>query len=252
MTSRSRLAIVGENGRGKTTLLHVLAGVEAPDTGRLDRVGALGLSRQSMSVDAGETVGSVITEAAHPAYDAVTRLDRATEALSVGHPGADEAYVAALEVATSLGAWDVDRRIDMALDARACKDRDRSLSTLSVGQRYRIRLACLLVGQHDILILDEPTSHLDADGLAFLTARLRGHSGGVVLVSHDRMLLRDVAREFLDLDPSEDGGRTCTPAGTTPGGRRADGSVNAGRATTPTSSTSIVGSPTRRRPPEVG
>ncbi len=206
VSSRSRLALVGENGRGKTTLLHVLAGVEAPDSGRVERLGTLGLSRQSMSADAGETVGSLVTEAAHLAHVALTELDRTTVALAAGHPGADDAYAAALGLAWSLDAWDVDRRIDVALGALgACTDRGRGLGTLSVGQRYRVRLACLLGGQHDFLLLDEPTNHLDAGGLAFLTSRLRDHPGGVVLVSHDRLLLRDVAREFLDLDPSEDG-----------------------------------------------
>jgi macrolide transport system ATP-binding/permease protein len=79
------------------------------------------------------------------------------------------------------------------------------LAQLSVGQRYRVRLACLLGAERDLLLLDEPTNHLDADGLAHLTARLREHSGGVVLVSHDRALLADVVTAVLDLDPSRDG-----------------------------------------------
>jgi macrolide transport system ATP-binding/permease protein len=87
----------------------------------------------------------------------------------------------------------------------ACTDRSRELRTLSVGQRYRVRLACLLGAPHDLLLLDEPTNHLDAAGLDFLTDRLRASTGGLALVSHDRALLRDVAREFLDLDPTPTG-----------------------------------------------
>ncbi|WP_309232428.1 ATP-binding cassette domain-containing protein [Micromonospora tarensis] len=94
----------------------------------------------------------------------------------------------------------------MALDALdACPDRARRLDTLSVGQRYRVRLACLLGARHDVLLLDEPTNHLDADGVDFLTGRLREHDGGLAIVSHDRALLRDVANRFLDLDPTRDG-----------------------------------------------
>ena len=126
--------------------------------------------------------------------------------MTEGMAGSDDRYAAALDAATRLDAWDAERRVDVALEALgACTDRDRELATLSVGQRYRVRLACLLGAQHDILLLDEPTNHLDAGGLAFLTRRLRERSGGFALVSHDRALLRDVADQFLDLDPSQDG-----------------------------------------------
>lgn len=206
VNSRSRLAIVGENGRGKTTLLHLLAGVDHPDGGRVQCIGTLGLSRQSMPSRDGETVGSLIDEATRLSRAALAWLDDATDALASGRDGADEGYAAALELATTLDAWDTDRRIDIALEALgACADRARELRRLSVGQRYRVRLACLLGGSHDLLLLDEPTNHLDAGGLDFLTSRLKEHPGGVVLVSHDRALLCDLAREFLDLDPSEDG-----------------------------------------------
>ena len=206
VTARSRLAVVGENGRGKTTLLHMLAGLTPPDHGHVKRVGSIALARQSMPAHGGETVGVLVHEAAHAAHEALVALDAATSALAAGEDGADDRYAVALERATALDAWDVDRRIDVALEALgACTDRERRLDSLSVGQRYRVRLACLLGGTHDILLLDEPTNHLDADGLAFLTKRLADHSGGVVIVSHDRAMLRDVARDFLDLDPSEDG-----------------------------------------------
>jgi macrolide transport system ATP-binding/permease protein len=205
VTARSRLAIVGENGRGKTTLLHMLAGITQPDHGHVHRVGSVALARQSMPAHDGETVGTLVHEAAHAAHEALARLDTAAEAFATGEHAADDTYAAALERATALAAWDVDRRIDIALDALgACTDRDRRLDSLSVGQRYRVRLACLLGGTHDILLLDEPTNHLDAEGLSFLTEQLAAHSGGVVVVSHDRVVLRDVAHDFLDLDPSED------------------------------------------------
>ncbi|WP_409055424.1 ABC-F family ATP-binding cassette domain-containing protein [Streptomyces sp. SYP-A7185] len=203
LSARSRIAVVGENGRGKTTLLHVLAGLITPDAGTVHRTGTIGLARQELSVSDGETVGTLTSRALTAS---LTALDEATLALAEGDGGADDRYAAALDAATRLDAWDAERRVGVALEALgACTDRARPLSTLSVGQRYRVRLACLLGARHDVLLLDEPTNHLDADGLDFLTRRLREHDGGLALVSHDRALLRDVANRFLDLDPSRDG-----------------------------------------------
>ncbi|MGW6311989.1 ABC-F family ATP-binding cassette domain-containing protein [Streptomyces sp. NPDC055099] len=206
LSARSRIAVVGENGRGKTTLLHVLAGLIAPDEGTVHRAGTIGLARQELSVGDEETVGTLTTQALAASLAALAALDEATLAMTEGDASADDRYAAALDAATRLDAWDAERRVDVALEAlNACADRDRLLSTLSVGQRYRVRLACLLGARHDILLLDEPTNHLDAGGLDFLTRRLREHDGGLAVVSHDRALLRDVANRFLDLDPSRDG-----------------------------------------------
>ncbi|MFI5497007.1 ATP-binding cassette domain-containing protein [Actinoplanes sp. NPDC051859] len=206
VSARSRLAIVGENGRGKTTLLHVLAGLLAPDAGTVHRAGTVGIAEQTMPASHGETVGTLTSQALHHAHAALAALDAAAADLAAGRDGADDRYAVALDAATRLDAWDAERRVDIALEAlRACPDRARPLSTLSVGQRYRVRLACLLGAADDLLLLDEPTNHLDADGLAFLTARLRAHTGGLALVSHDRALLRDVCDEYLDLDPTRDG-----------------------------------------------
>jgi macrolide transport system ATP-binding/permease protein len=205
VSHRSRLAVVGENGRGKTTLLHVLAGLLAPDSGRVERTGTTGMAPQQLTVPRGATVGTLTAAALRASLAALTALDAATRAMTEGVTGSDDHYAAALDAATRLDAWDAERRVDVALEALgACTDRDRELATLSVGQRYRVRLACLLGAQHDILLLDEPTNHLDAGGLAFLTRRLRERSG-FALVSHDRALLRDVADQFLDLDPTQDG-----------------------------------------------
>ncbi|MEV0662714.1 ABC-F family ATP-binding cassette domain-containing protein [Actinomadura luteofluorescens] len=206
VSARSRIAVVGENGRGKTTLLHVLAGLIPPDEGTVHRAGTIGLARQELAARDGETVGTLTSAALAAPLAALAALDEATEAVIAGDPTADDRYAAALEAATRLDAWDAERRVDVALEALgACTDRDRRLATLSVGQRYRVRLACLLAARHDVLLLDEPTNHLDAGGLDFLTRRLREHDGGLAVVSHDRALLRDVADRFLDLDPSRDG-----------------------------------------------
>ncbi|MER6940740.1 ABC-F family ATP-binding cassette domain-containing protein [Nocardioides sp. NPDC127514] len=223
--NRSRLAIVGENGRGKTTLLHVLAGLLEPDSGRVQRHGSLGVAQQALDVRPGDTVGTLTSAALAESHSALRALDDAAAALSDDPSDSGGTYAAALERATTLDAWDADRRVQIALEALgACTDHGRELATLSVGQRYRVRLACLLGAHHDLLVLDEPTNHLDASGLAFLTERVRAHAGGVVLVSHDRALLREVGEEFLDLDPSEDG-RPRTYAGDYQGwqeGRRRD------------------------------
>ncbi|MFC4430665.1 ABC-F family ATP-binding cassette domain-containing protein [Citricoccus alkalitolerans] len=206
VSARSRLAIVGENGRGKSTLLHVLAGTLMPDAGSVTRVGTLGVAEQSLEAGPGQTVGTLVGEAIGASRRALTALDAAAEALTLGSAGAEDDYAAALERATALDAWDAERRVDMALAGLdAVTDRSRLLAELSVGQRYRVRLACLLGGRYDLLLLDEPTNHLDAGSLDFLTASLREHPGGLALVSHDRTLLRDVGKEFLDVDPSVDG-----------------------------------------------
>ncbi|MYS88809.1 ATP-binding cassette domain-containing protein [Streptomyces sp. SID5464] len=202
----ARWGVVGENGRGKSTLLHVLAGLLPPDEGTVHRVGTLALAEQEMPAGDERTVGDFIDEFLAGARAALRDLDAAAKALAAQRPGAEQAYADALEAAQALDAWDADRRVDVALDGLgAVSDRARPLATLSVGQRYRIRLACLLGAEYDFLLLDEPTNHLDLAGLEYLTARLRAHAGGVVVVSHDRALLADVATAILDLDPTRDG-----------------------------------------------
>ncbi|WP_188193616.1 ABC-F family ATP-binding cassette domain-containing protein [Nonomuraea sp. SYSU D8015] len=201
-----RLGVVGENGRGKTTLLQVLAGTLVPDSGTVHRAGTLGVAQQEMPNGDDRTVGDLIDDELVHVRAALSAFESATIALAEERPGAEQAYADALAGAESIGAWDADRRVDISLAALgAVSDRSRPLAGLSVGQRYRIRLACLLGAGHDLLLLDEPTNHLDADGLDHLTARLRAHPGGVVLVSHDRALLSDVVTTVLDLDPTSDG-----------------------------------------------
>ncbi|MFI6909051.1 ATP-binding cassette domain-containing protein [Nonomuraea sp. NPDC050394] len=201
-----RLGVVGENGRGKTTLLQVLAGVLAPDAGEVSRAGTIGVADQEMPVGDDRTVGDLIDVELAEVRRVLAAFEESTEALAEGRPGAEQEYERALADAESIGAWEADRRVDVSLAALgAVDDRARPLSGLSVGQRYRIRLACLLGAGHDLLLLDEPTNHLDAAGLDYLTARLREHPGGVVLVSHDRALLSDVVTTVLDLDPTRDG-----------------------------------------------
>jgi len=201
-----RVAVVGENGRGKTTLLRVLAGDLPADRGEVRRAGSAGVAGQQIPLGSTDTVGALIDLELAAVRGALARLEHATDALTDGRPGAEDAYAAALAEAEALDAWDADRRVAVSLAAlKAVGDRTRPLGTLSVGQRHRVRLACLLGAGHSVLLLDEPTNHLDADGLDHLTERLRAHPGVVVVVSHDRALLADVATSVVDLDPSSDG-----------------------------------------------
>ncbi|WP_317232120.1 ABC-F family ATP-binding cassette domain-containing protein [Clavibacter capsici] len=205
ITPLSRLAIVGENGRGKSTLLHVLAGTLAPDGGSVHRTGTLGLAEQEMPTGDDSTVGQAIADAIAAPLAALAALDAAAADLASGVGSAAERYATALERAEALDAWDAERRVQVALGALdAVSDPARRLDDLSVGQRYRVRLACLLGADDDFLLLDEPTNHLDRSGLDFLTERLRTRRGGVVIVTHDRALLTDVAESILDLDPTPD------------------------------------------------
>ena len=206
VTPTSRWAIVGENGSGKSALLNVLAGRLTPNSGSVSCIGTIGVAEQEMLTTDERTVGAVLRESLADSLAALVSLDAAAEDLSNGVTSAELRYSTALEQVESLDAWDAERRVDIALDALGAEsDRSRILHELSVGQRYRVRLACLLGGHHDFLLLDEPTNHLDRAGLDYLTQRLRSRAGGVVVVSHDRALISDVAQQILDLDPTPDG-----------------------------------------------
>lgn len=206
VSTDSKLAIVGENGAGKSTLLAALAGVLAPQSGSIVSHGRIAVAEQELPAAGGRTVDDAIVFAIDDSRRALDDLDRAATGLAEGAPGAEDRYASALDRATVLQAWDAERRVTTALEALGAEtQRTRPLAELSVGQRYRVRLACVLGGDAEILLLDEPTNHLDAQGLAFLTENLRGRGGGYAVVSHDRRLLADVGETFLDLDPSADG-----------------------------------------------
>ena len=200
-----RIGLVGENGAGKTTLLGVLAGRLHPQGGSVRRHGTLAVVEQDLAVGEDDTVGTLIDATAAAARAAAADLQAVIDGFD--HDGGD---VAALSAAIAryehLAAWDVDRRVDEGLSRlQAPRDRDRRLAELSVGERYRVRLACRLAERADLLLLDEPTNHLDAGGVEHLTAQLREWPGGVVIVTHDRRLLDDVMTAILDMDPSMDG-----------------------------------------------
>jgi ATPase subunit of ABC transporter with duplicated ATPase domains len=198
----SRVALVGPNGSGKSTLLRILAGDEPPDGGRVTRHGTVGLLPQLADAGDSRTVRERVLESAG-LVRATAELDRWAARLEAGDLDAVEPHAAALDRWLALGGADADARLGAAASALGLDEAffDRPLSTLSGGQAARAGLAALHIARFDVVLLDEPTNHLDADGLDWLAADLRGRAGGVVLVSHERGLLADVADEVVELNP---------------------------------------------------
>jgi macrolide transport system ATP-binding/permease protein len=196
------LGVVGENGVGKSTLLRLLAGAEAPDSGTVVRPEDMGYLAQNPSFGAQATVADVLADALAPLHDAVERLERL--AAGVDDPDVAVEYAETLEWAQHHGAWDADRRAALAatrlgLDAIA---RDRPAGRLSGGQRSRLALAALLARQPDCVILDEPTNHLDDVAMEFVETLLRALPGVVVVATHDREFLDRTCSAIIDLDES--------------------------------------------------
>ncbi|WP_205697583.1 ATP-binding cassette domain-containing protein [Conexibacter sp. SYSU D00693] len=198
----SRIAVVGPNGAGKSTLLRVLAGAEVPDAGEVRRHGSVGLLPQLAADHRGHVVVRALLLERLGVAQAVADVDRLAERLAAGELGATVAHAEALERWLALGGADADARLDAAaaelgLDPALL---ERPLRTLSGGQAARAGLAALQAARTDVVLLDEPTSHLDDDGLARLATLVRGRAGGVVLVSHDRAFVDEVADVVVGLD----------------------------------------------------
>ncbi|MER6141376.1 ABC-F family ATP-binding cassette domain-containing protein [Streptomyces sparsogenes] len=208
-----RVGLIGENGAGKSTLLRLLAGADEPDAGRVTRPDDLGFLQQEMPFDTEATVADVLDDALREAREDLVELERLAEELartpqdSPGHAPLLEAYGDRLERAQEREAWDADRRAALVLDGLglAAVAHDRTLGSLSGGQRGRLALAALLVRRPSALLLDEPTNHLDDGAAAFLEEQVRGLPGVVVLASHDRAFLDAVCTDLIDLDPAVDG-----------------------------------------------
>ena len=205
VSAGDRVGLVGENGAGKTTLLRVLAGELAPSSGTVRRTGSLAVVDQELAVRPDDTVGTLVAATGATVRAAAARLEEAIAGFD--HEEGDLAdLTAAMTRYEQLEAWDADRRVDEALTRfGAPRDPERRLAELSVGERYRVRLACRIGERADVLLLDEPTNHLDAAGIDYLTGLLRQWAGAVVIVTHDRQLLDDVMTAILDLDPAMDG-----------------------------------------------
>jgi ATPase subunit of ABC transporter with duplicated ATPase domains len=206
-----RIGVVGPNGTGKSTLLRVLAGLQAPDAGTVTTApptATVGLLPQEPDRRTDESVAGFIARRTGVAA-ASAELDAATAALASAEVGADERYSTALERWLGLGAPDLDARIgatlaDLGLDGAVV---DQPTATLSGGQAARASLAATLLSRFDVFLLDEPTNDLDFDGLARLEAFLVGLDAGAVVVSHDRAFLERVVTHVLDLDEHTHEGR---------------------------------------------
>ena len=196
------LGLVGENGVGKSTLMRVLAGVEAPDAGSVDKPADLAYLGQEPDFPDGATVGDVLDAALAPLHDAVAGLEALASRL--GEPGVDDEYDALLTWATLHEAWDADRRADTAA-ARlglGTLDRGRLVAAMSGGQRSRLALAALVTRRPECVLLDEPTNHLDDEAVALLEEFVVSLPGVVVAASHDRAFLDAVCGAVVDLDPA--------------------------------------------------
>ncbi|GAA2245791.1 ABC-F family ATP-binding cassette domain-containing protein [Rarobacter faecitabidus] len=218
----ARVALLGENGRGKSTLLRIAAGELVPDAGDVARPETGYLPQEVASLPWG-TVADVHDAALAPARAAIKAMESAALALADGPgPGVDRSYDQALARAEAIGAWDAPQALARALGGLRLEslDDDRALSTLSGGQLRRLALAALLVQRPAGLLLDEPTNHLDDAACQFLAAELGTWSGPVLLASHDREFIDEVATAVVDLDGA--------PIGR--GGRRIPDELLAGRA----------------------
>ncbi|WP_189593690.1 ABC-F family ATP-binding cassette domain-containing protein [Streptomyces massasporeus] len=208
-----RIGLIGENGVGKSTLLRVLGGVDEPDAGTVSRPDGLGFLHQEMPFDAGATIAAVLDEALREAREDLAELERLGEELArlpeddPGHRELLAAYGRRLEQAQDRESWDADRRAALVLDGLGLGafGHDRTLGSLSGGQRGRLALAALLVRRPPALLLDEPTNHLDDSAAAFLEEQLRDLPRAVVLASHDRAFLDAACTDLIDLDPAVDG-----------------------------------------------
>ena len=210
VTAGQRLAVIGDNGVGKSTLLRLLAGRLAPDGGEVRcTTESRSLVEQRMDAPAGATVGSVRAEALRASRDALAALSVAASGLAAGAEGAAESYAAALAHAERLSAWDAERRLEAALSAfEAHVHPQQALASLSVGERHRLRLGCALADPAGTVLLDEPSNHLDDSSLDRLVQWLVEFPGIVLFVTHDRWLLDEVATAICDLDPAFGAGGT--------------------------------------------
>ncbi|MEK0154870.1 ABC-F family ATP-binding cassette domain-containing protein [Arthrobacter oryzae] len=196
------VAVVGENGAGKSTLLRILAGLENPDEGTAARYGRVGYLAQTTGLPASFTVGNAIDDA----LASLRELEAELDSLEAGLADADgeqlERYGNLQTQYQLREGYAAESRVEAALDRLGLGglDRRRTLGSLSGGEQHRVALACVLADPADVLLLDEPTNHLDASGTAWLEVRLAAHRGTVVVVSHDRALLRKVAVSVIEVD----------------------------------------------------
>jgi sulfate-transporting ATPase len=203
----AKIGVLGPNGAGKSTLLRIMAGIDEPSSGRADLApgATVGLLSQEPELDPAKDVRGNVEDGVAEKRDLLTRFNELSARFA--EPMSDEEMAALLEEQGEvqdridrLGAWDLERDLDVAMDALRCPPPDADVTTLSGGERRRVALCRLLLSSPDLLLLDEPTNHLDAESVAWLEQFLERFPGTVLAVTHDRYFLDNVAGWILELD----------------------------------------------------
>ena len=204
----AKIGVLGLNGSGKSTLLRIIAGIDKSYTGDVvfSPGYTVGLLEQEPELDPNKTVIEVVEEAVVEIKNLLKEFDEINEAF--GDPDADFDKLLGRqgEVQEKLdhfNAWELDTRLEKAMDALRCPPSDALVSTLSGGEKRRVALCRLLLQEPDVLLLDEPTNHLDAESVDWLEQHLRQYKGTVIAVTHDRYFLDNVAGWILELDRGE-------------------------------------------------
>lgn len=203
----AKIGVLGLNGSGKSTLLRIMAGVDGEFEGNADLSPGytVGYMEQEPQLEDGKTVREIVEQGVQDTVNLVREYEDINNKFA--EPMDDDAMNALIErqsaVAEKLdaaGAWDLDSRLQMAMDALRCPPEDQVVDNLSGGEKRRVALCRLLLSKPDILLLDEPTNHLDAETVAWLEGHLQQYQGTVIAVTHDRYFLDNVAGWILELD----------------------------------------------------
>jgi len=203
----AKIGVLGLNGSGKSSLLRIMAGVDKDFNGEavLSEGYSVGYLEQEPQLDDSKTVRQVVEEGVQETVDLLKEFEEIN--LKFAEPMDDDAMTALCDRQAqvqdkldALDAWDLDSRLDLAMDALRCPPADANVNVLSGGERRRVALCRLLLQKPDILLLDEPTNHLDAETVAWLEQHLQRYEGTVIAVTHDRYFLDNVAGWILELD----------------------------------------------------
>ncbi|MEK7324201.1 MAG: ATP-binding cassette domain-containing protein, partial [Chloroflexota bacterium] len=201
----AKIGVLGLNGAGKSTLLRIMAGVDQDYVGEIARSPGytVGLLEQEPQLDSTKTVKQVVEEAAQPIKDMLAKFDEVNAKFAEPDADFDALIAQQARLQDELDkhdAWNLDNRLELAMDALRCPPGDTPVAVLSGGERRRVALCRLLLTEPDILLLDEPTNHLDAESVAWLEKHLQQYKGTVIAVTHDRYFLDNAAGWILELD----------------------------------------------------
>jgi sulfate-transporting ATPase len=204
----AKIGVIGLNGSGKSSLLRILAGKDKDHLGEtvLSPGYTVGMLDQEPQLDESKTVRQIVEEGVQPVLDLLKEFDDINNAFADPDADMDKLMDRQAKVQDKLdaaGAWDLDSKLDMAMDALRCPPPETSIATLSGGEKRRVALCRLLLQAPDILLLDEPTNHLDAESVQWLEQHLQQYAGTVIAVTHDRYFLDNVAGWILELDRGE-------------------------------------------------